>query len=105
MSDEPASTPRFGRDWSDLAAGRKWSGLPLRVWRLARAEGHHLCDGQPGESFSMNRGFHCPCGRWTLPHDGGVVSDVREGYRRWGEHVVAAYATPSDSGGGTEGAW
>jgi len=66
MSGEAPSSPRFGRDWSDLAAGRKWSGLPPRLWRLARGEGHHLHDGQPGESFSMNRGFHCPCGRWAV---------------------------------------
>lgn len=87
------------RDYYDLAAGRRWSGLSLRLWRFARAE-HSLEAAQAGRPFAMNDGFHCACGSWAITHaelGGGAVSNIREAYVRWADHIrdVAARDAPS----------
>lgn len=88
------------RDWHDYAAGRRWSGLPLSLWRWARANGHALHTGErPGLPFSMNGGFHCPCGGWSVAHEdvteSGILSNVVQGYELWGGHVRAAHDAAS----------
>ncbi len=86
------------RTWWELSVTRSWAGLRPAEWRFAHEEGHHCSAGQAGRPFSMADGFHCPCGGWTVSHNelgGGVVSDVREGYRRFGVHVREVFAAAS----------
>lgn len=45
--------------------------------------------------FRMDAGFHCPCGGWSVPHSGGVVSDVKGAYRSWGAHVREVFEAPA----------
>lgn len=80
-------------NYSDQVAERRWAGLTPAQWRRAREAGHYCRAGQLGAVvFSMHDGFHCACGRWSVPHDGGVMSDVRHGCARWGDHVRDALA-------------
>lgn len=56
-----------------------------------RARGRPSLFGRPGRRAVLDgRWVHCPCGGWSVTQElGGVVSDVREGYRRFGRHVRA----------------
>lgn len=90
------------RDWYDLAAGRRWSGLSLSMWRWARANGHFLEGGQVGQPFSMGGGFHCTCEYWSVPQEqvsrAGAISSPRHGYELWAEHVREAALNSVEDG-------
>ncbi len=90
---------RGTRRYPDLAAGRKWSGLPLNLWRQARKDGHHLEGGQISRPFSMADGFHCSCHRWAVHQEevgeSAAISNIRLGYELWAEHIRSELAPPA----------